>query len=74
MILFPPPSDSVSSCRDVVLSSPYQGLTRDNFSTHTFTWGIAPCDVKNKDSVAEEAMYVTDMFQRLFNAEVSIAW
>lgn len=49
---------------------PNHMLNRQPFSTKEYTSGIASYDMKNKDDELEVPKYVTDIFQRLFNAEV----
>jgi hypothetical protein len=47
------------------------GLTRDDSAEKDFTYGIAYYDEKDRDDTLLCKDYVTDMFQNMFEAEVS---
>lgn len=53
-----------------VLDGNVHELQRESFSPNTFTQGIAPYDISNEHDVQEVPKYVTDIFQRLYDAEV----
>ena len=48
------------------------GLVRTPFDSSKFTLGIAPHDEAKKDDVLEVSDYATDIFQRLYFAEVRL--
>ena len=49
------------------------GLVRVPFDSSKFTLGIAPHDQAQKDDVLEVSNYATDIFQRLYFAEVRLS-
>ena len=59
-------------CSEFLTDSSY-GLvpTTTPFDSSKFTLGIAPHDQEKKDDVNEVSDYATDIFQRLYHAEVS---
>lgn len=56
-------------CSAFVTQTNY-GLARVPFDSSKFTLGIAPHDEATKDNVLEVSNYATDIFQRLYIAEV----
>jgi hypothetical protein len=56
-------------CLDI-LDDGNHGLQREPFDDSKFTAGIATYDEEHKDDLKQASSYVTDIFQRLFNAEV----
>ncbi len=63
------PSTGNNHCQDILTSANHV-LQRKPFSSKHFTPGIGIYDMDNKDDVLQVPNYVTDIFQRLFNAEV----
>lgn len=57
-------------CTDFIAETAYS-MVRKPFDNTTFTLGLSIHDEKHKDNVLMVADYVTDMFQRLYHAEVS---
>ena len=58
-------------CEDILEFTDY-GLVRTPFDDSKYTHGIAPYDLDTRNDVQEVPDYVTDIFQRLYDAEVSI--
>ena len=56
-------------CRDILPHTDY-GLIREPFDSSKYTPGLAAHDADNKGDVLEVSNYVTDIYQRLYNAEV----
>jgi hypothetical protein len=56
-------------CKDILPHTDY-GLVREPFDASQYTAGIASYDTDKKGDVLEVSSYVTDIFQRLYNAEV----
>ena len=48
------------------------GLKRESFNGENFTYGIAHYDADQRDNSLLCKGYVTDMFQQLYRAEVSV--
>jgi hypothetical protein len=62
-------------CNDIFPHSDHglvRGLVRTPFDDSKYTPGISPYDLDTRDDVQEVSDYVTDIFQRLYDAEVSI--
>ena len=57
-------------CSDILDTTDYS-LQPDTFISRKFNSGISAYDKENVDDVQEATDYVTDIFQRLFHAEVS---
>lgn len=60
-------------CSEFLTQTNYE-LVREPFDSSKFTLGIAPHDQANKDDVNEVSNYTTDIFQRLYYAEVRLVW
>ena len=58
-------------CKDILAFTDH-GLVRTPFDDSKYTPGISPYDLDTRDDVQEVSDYVTDIFQRLYDAEVSI--
>ena len=58
-------------CSEFLTESDY-GLVREPFDGSKFTLGIAPHDEANKEEALEAPEYTTDIFQRLYHAEVRL--
>jgi hypothetical protein len=58
-------------CNDILLHTDH-GLVRTPFDDSKYTPGLSPHDLDTRDDVQEVSDYVTDIFQRLYDAEVSI--
>jgi hypothetical protein len=58
-------------CNDILLHTDH-GLVRTPFDDSKYTPGLSPYDLDARDDVQEVSAYVTDIFQRLYDAEVSI--
>jgi hypothetical protein len=54
---------------DILPTTDY-GLQREPFDPSKYTPGISMHDSANRDDAQEVSDYVTDIFQRLYNAEV----
>jgi hypothetical protein len=65
-----PISTGKNLCQDILLDADHR-LNRQPFSAREYIPGVAVYDAKNKDDVLQVPKYVTDIFQRLFNSEVS---
>lgn len=65
----PPSTTERNLCNDILITADH-GLQRIPFSTRQFTHGVAVYDEENKDDILHVPTYVTDIYQRLFNAEV----
>lgn len=57
-------------CTDFLAETDYS-MVRKPFDNTKYTFGLSLHDEKHKDNVLMVADYVTDMFQRLYHAEVS---
>lgn len=66
------PSGPRKPCSEFLTETNY-GLARVPFDSSKFTLGIAPHDQAQKDDVLEVSNYVTDIFQRLYFAEVRLS-
>jgi hypothetical protein len=58
-------------CNDILAHTDH-GLVRTPFDDSKYTPGISRYDLETRDDVQEVPDYVTDIFQRLYDAEVSI--
>ena len=58
-------------CSDILPHSDH-GLVREPFDPSKYTAGIAPYDLEKCEDVLEVPAYVTDIYQRLYNAEVRL--
>lgn len=64
-------SDPTSSDGDPEECECNYNLPQECFDPKRFTKGIAPVDRQNVDNVNQVTDYTTDIFRRLFHAEVS---
>jgi hypothetical protein len=55
-------------CNDILLHTDH-GLVRTPFDDSKYTPGLSPYDLDTRDDVQEVPDYVTDIFQRLYDAE-----
>ena len=60
-------------CSDILPHTDY-GLIREPFDSSKYTPGLADHDAENTGDVLEVSNYVTDIYQRLYNAEVRQTW
>ena len=58
-------------CPDILTTTDY-GLQRAPFDARQYTPNIAPYDEENANDAQEAPSYVTDIFQRLYDSEVSL--
>jgi len=63
------PDERMSNPCPDILEDGNHGLQRHPFDDTKFTAGIAKYDVEYKDDLKQASSYVTDIYQRLFNAE-----